>query len=119
MLPKNIKRTLSSLFRNKSSNFEYTDLYDSPVSEFDDKMAHSAADSMKVYKDMKVNEIYDYTKGTFIECNAAYEGGRHTTEKHKKLLQDHGWLDNGRKTVIMDENPSDDFKLKIENPRND
>ena len=63
-----------------------------------------------------LQKIYDYTKGTFIECNAAYEGGRHTTEKHKQLLKEHGWLDNGRRTVIMDENPSDDFKLKIENP---
>ena len=37
-----------------------------------------------------LQKIYDYTKGTFIECNAAYEGGRHTTEKHKQLLKEHG-----------------------------
>ena len=51
--------------RNKSSNFEYTDLYDSPVSEFDDKMAHSAADSMKVYKDMKTKEYKTLEKMDF------------------------------------------------------
>ena len=63
-----------------------------------------------------LQKIYDYTKGTFIECNAAYEGGRHTTQLHKKLLKDHGWLDKGRRMVIMDENPSDDFNLTIEDP---
>ena len=63
-----------------------------------------------------LQKIYDYTNGTFIECNAAYEGGRHTTELHKKLLKEHKWLDKSRRMVIMDENSSDDFKLKIDDP---
>ena len=62
-----------------------------------------------------LQEIYDYTNGTFIECNTAYSGSRHTTELHKSLLKNHGWLDKNRRTIIMDENPSDDFELKIEN----
>ena len=62
-----------------------------------------------------LQEIYDYTNGTFIECNAAYEGARHTTELHKALLKEHGWLNNSRRTVIMDENPNDDFILNITN----
>ena len=60
-----------------------------------------------------LQEIYDYTNGTFIECNTAYSGNRHTTDLHKSLLKTHGWLDNNRRTVIMDENPSDDFELSI------
>ena len=64
-----------------------------------------------------LQEIYDYTNGTFIECNTAYSGGRHTTALHKQLLKDHGWLDNNRRTVIMDENPSADFTLPIKNPQ--
>ena len=63
-----------------------------------------------------LQKIHDYTKGTFIECNTAYQGGRYTTESHKQLLKDHGWLDNGRRTIIMDEDPSEDFNLTIENP---
>ena len=63
-----------------------------------------------------LQKIYDYTKGTFIECNTAYRGGRHTTERHKNLLKDHGWLENGRRFVIMDENPSDDFNITIDDP---
>ena len=63
-----------------------------------------------------LQEIYDYINGTFVECNTAYRSGRHTTELHKNLLKDHGWFDNNRSTVIMDENPLNDFNLTISNP---
>ena len=43
-----------------------------------------------------LQEIYDYTKGTFIECNTAYRAGRHSTEEHRKVLAHNGWLDNDR-----------------------
>ena len=63
-----------------------------------------------------LQEIYDYTNGTFIECNAAYDSGRNTTERHINLLKEHGWKDKNRRIVIMDEDCSQDFKLKIDNP---
>ena len=63
-----------------------------------------------------LQEIYDYTNGTFIECNAAYEGGRHTTTAHEKLLNDHGWTKNNRRFEIMDSDPNEDFNLTINNP---
>ena len=62
-----------------------------------------------------LKEIYDFTNGTFIECNAAYNGSRNTTERHMDLLRKHGWLNNSRRTVIMDENCNNDFNLTIEN----
>ena len=63
--------------------------------------------------------IYDYLNGTFIECNTAYTSwGRHTTELHQYTLRRNGWLDNDRRTVIMDEDPSKDFNLSIANHRN-
>lgn len=67
-----------------------------------------------------LEEIYDYTKGTFIECNAAYKGGRHTTDLHKELLKNHSWSDYN--TVIMDEygenkdTQNKDIELEINNP---
>ena len=33
----------------------------------------------------------DHAGGTVVECNTAYEGQRNTTEKHKKILLEHGW----------------------------
>ena len=60
-------------------------------------------------------EIYNYTNGTYIECNAAYKGGRHTTALHEKLLNDHGWTKNNTRFEIMDSDPKEDFNLKINN----
>ena len=60
-----------------------------------------------------LQEIYDYTKGDFLECNTAYQSVRSNTTTHKNLLQQNGWTDKGRNIVIMDENPEDDFQLDI------
>ena len=38
-----------------------------------------------------VQAIVKHVNGTVVECNTAYEGARNTTEKHKKLLEEHGW----------------------------
>ncbi len=35
----------------------------------------------------------DRVGGTIVECNTAYEGGRETTEDHKKTMQLHGWVE--------------------------
>lgn len=35
--------------------------------------------------------MIDYVDGTVVECNTAYEGERNTTEKHRKLMEEHGW----------------------------
>lgn len=38
-----------------------------------------------------VKAIVERVNGTVVECNAAYEGARNSTEKHKKLIENHGW----------------------------
>ncbi len=35
--------------------------------------------------------MVDYVSGTIVECNTAYDGERDTTEKHVKLMANHGW----------------------------
>ena len=35
--------------------------------------------------------VIDHVGGTVVECNTAYEGQRNTTEKHKRILLEHGW----------------------------
>lgn len=35
--------------------------------------------------------IITHVGGTVVECNTAYAGERNTTEKHKKLIEYHGW----------------------------
>ena len=57
--------------------------------------------------------VIDEVGGTVVECNTAYEGARNTTEKHVKLLADHGW-NRYFKTEILDaEGP--DLALPIPN----
>ena len=35
--------------------------------------------------------IVEKVNGTVVECNTAYEGARNTTDKHRKLIEKHGW----------------------------
>lgn len=35
--------------------------------------------------------IIEHVQGTVVECNTAYEGARDTTERHTKLMEEHGW----------------------------
>ena len=54
-----------------------------------------------------------YLNGTVVENNTAYSGARNTTQKHLKLLKEHGWLDEF-KFDLLDEN-DDDIVLDIPN----
>lgn len=55
-------------------------------------------------------EIINYVNGTVVECNTAYDGQRDTTEKHQKLMKEHGWskyfpvdiLDAHEEDLILD-----------------
>ncbi len=38
-----------------------------------------------------VKEMVEHVNGTVVECNTAYEGARNSSEKHKKLLEEHNW----------------------------
>lgn len=38
-----------------------------------------------------MRKIIEKVNGTVVECNTAYEGKRNNTEKHKKLMENHGW----------------------------
>ena len=35
--------------------------------------------------------VVEAVQGTVVECNTAYDGERNTTEKHRKLLENHLW----------------------------
>ena len=57
--------------------------------------------------------VIDHVGGTVVECNTAYEGERNTTEKHKKLIADHGWTKHFDVDIMDAEGP--DLKLDIPN----
>lgn len=53
---------------------------------------HSGEEGNQNYiKPEFVKAIVEKVNGTVVECNTAYDGARNTTERHKKLMEDHGW----------------------------
>ena len=60
-----------------------------------------------------VKKIVEYVKGTVVECNTAYEGERNSTQKHKKLIEAHGWNKYFDVDLMDAEGP--DLELKIPN----
>ncbi len=57
--------------------------------------------------------IIDFVGGTVVECNTAYEGARNTTERHQKLMEDHGWTEYYDVDILDSEGP--DLVLDIKN----
>ena len=55
--------------------------------------------------------IVRHVGGTVVECNTAYEGARNTTEKHVRLLADHGWSRLFDVDLLDAEGP--DFEVEI------
>ena len=60
-----------------------------------------------------VKEMVEYVNGTVVECNTAYDGARNTTEKHKKLLEEHNWNKYFNVDLMDEEGP--DMVLPIPN----
>ena len=61
-----------------------------------------------------LKKIIEYVNGTVVECNTAYPGERDTTDKHKKLMDEHNWTKYFN-IDIMDE--EEDIILEIPNGR--
>ena len=63
---------------------------------------HSGEEGNQNYlKPEFMHDIITRVSGTVVECNTAYNGARNTTEKHEKLMNNHGWS-KYYKTDIMD-----------------
>lgn len=60
-----------------------------------------------------VKPIIEYVNGTVVECNTAYGGARNSTEKHEKLMEEHGW--NKYFNVDIMDSEDNDYVLPIPN----
>ena len=60
-----------------------------------------------------VKDVIHYVNGTVVECNTAYEGARNSTEKHKKLIEEHEWNKYFPFDLLDAEGP--DMELEIPN----
>ena len=60
-----------------------------------------------------VEALVKRVNGTVVECNTAYPGARNTTEKHKKLMDEHEWTKYFDVDIMDAEGP--DMELDIPN----
>lgn len=56
-------------------------------------------------------ELIKSVNGSVVECNTAYDGERNTTQKHKKLMENHGWTKYFDVDILDAEGP--DLELGI------
>lgn len=57
-----------------------------------------------------MKDIVKHVDGTIVECNTAYDGGRNTTDAHRKTMLLHGWTEIAD-VDIMD--AEEDMKLAV------
>lgn len=57
--------------------------------------------------------MVDHVHGTVVECNTAYDGERNETDKHVKLMENHGWSKYFTVDIMDGEGP--DKVLEIPN----
>ncbi len=92
-------------------------LYETLKKELPGKVAvkvHSGEQGNQNYlKPEFMKPIVEKVKGTIVECNTAYEGQRNSTEKHKELIEKHGWSKHFDVDIMDAE--GEDLELKIEN----
>ena len=104
-------------FSKKISSKTVLDLYNMVGKELKGKIAikvHSGEEGNQNYlKPIFYKDIITYLGGTVVECNTAYSGSRNTTEKHKKILSEHGWSKYYDVDLLDAEGP--DLELEIPN----
>lgn len=59
-----------------------------------------------------VKPLIEKLGGTVVECNTAYAGERNTTEKHKKLIEEHGWSKYFKFDLMDEEGPDKVLEVK-------
>lgn len=77
------------------------------------KVHSGEAGNQNYLKPEFMKDIVDCLNGTIVECNTAYAGMRNETEKHLKLLKNHGWSDLFKVDLLDASGP--DMVLKIPN----
>ena len=104
-------------FTSKISPESVVNIYEKLGIELKGKVAvklHSGEHGNKNYlRPEFVKTIVERVNGTVVECNTAYGGARNSTEKHKKLIEEHGWTKYFDVDLMDAEGP--DMELSIPN----
>lgn len=77
------------------------------------KVHSGEAGNQNYIKPEMYEDIIKHLNATIVECNTAYDGARDTTEKHKKLLEEHNWTKYYKVDLLDGDGP--DLVLDIPN----
>ena len=58
-----------------------------------------------------VKPLIEKINATVVECNTAYDGERNTTEKHEKLMEEHGWKKYFNVDILDAEGPDKEIEI--------
>ena len=104
-------------FTSEVSNDSLVKMYEALGVNLPGKVAvklHSGEQGNKNYlRPEFVKNLVERVNGIVVECNTAYEGARNTTEKHKKLMDEHEWTKYFNVDIMDAEGP--DMELDIPN----
>ena len=104
-------------FTSNINEYNVVKMYEILNKELKGKVAvkvHSGEKGNKNYLHPEfLRDIIDRVDGTIVECNTAYPGERDTTEKHIKLMDDHGWSKYFNVDIMDSEGP--DLEVDIPN----
>ena len=104
-------------FTNKITPESLVDMYKILGKELNGKVAvkvHSGEKGNQNYlRPEFLKELINHVGGTVVECNTAYAGQRNTTDKHVKLMDEHGWSKCFNVDILDSEGP--DLELDIPN----
>ena len=104
-------------FTSEVSNDSLVKMYEVLVVNLPGKVAvklHSGEQGNKNYlRPEFVKNLVERVNGTVVECNTAYPGARNTTEKHRKLMDEHEWTKYFNVDIMDAEGP--DMELDIPN----
>lgn len=104
-------------FTNKITSDSLVEMYKTVGKELNGKVAvkvHSGEKGNQNYlRPEFLKDLINYVGGTVVECNTAYAGQRNTTDKHVKLMDEHGWSKHFNVDILDSEGP--DLELDIPN----
>ena len=104
-------------FTSEVSNDSLVKMYEVLGVNLPSKVAvklHSGEQGNKNYlRPEFVKNLVERVNGTVVECNTAYPGARNTTEKHRKLMDEHEWTKYFNVDIMDAEGP--DMELDIPN----
>lgn len=96
----------------------YQAMHWTPTGKLGVKMSTGESEKSNHLRPAMIKDLVQSIQGTIVECNTAYGGNRATTEKHRKVIEERGFLDVAP-VDILDEDGSISLPVDGKNLKED